>query len=162
MKKQINMSLSSSSIDKAIKEVINYKQELLGKMQLLIETLVNEGVEIAKNNVSAMVGEFATGELEASIKGAYFPARGEGYIVAESDHAMYFEFGIGLVGKENPHPNAQGWQYDVNNHGENGWWYFDKGEWRWTKGYKYHPFMYNTAIELLGMVEGIAKGIFNE
>jgi len=37
----------------------------------------------------------------------------------------YIEFGTGIVGESSPHPDAManGWDYDVNNHGTKGWWY---------------------------------------
>lgn len=39
----------------------------------------------------------------------------------------YHEYGTGIIGSQFPHVSevlAQaGWKYDVNSHGENGWWY---------------------------------------
>lgn len=41
------------------------------------------------------------------------------------DDMYYLEFGTGIAGKYNSHPDANkiGWEYDVNNHGAKGWWY---------------------------------------
>ena len=40
-----------------------------------------------------------------------------------TEQMSYIEFGTGIVGKQSPHELAeeQGWQYDVNQHGEKGW-----------------------------------------
>lgn len=77
----------------------------------------------------------------------------------EGQTAMYLEFGTGIVGKSNPHPNPMiGWVYDINSHGEKGWWYptvssdpnpikwTDKsGQLRaWTKGRPASPFVFDT------------------
>jgi len=80
-----------------------------------------------------------------------------------AEYAMYVEFGTGLVGANNPHPNpsfnGEDWEYDVNEHGEKGWWYpttaddpnptkkYSASEDMWfakTKGMPARPFMYNT------------------
>lgn len=74
------------------------------------------------------------------------------------DYAIYVEFGTGIVGSENPHPNPSRWQYDVNQHGDEGWWYktdnpypnqkvikTDDGETlAHTRGQESKPFMYKT------------------
>lgn len=78
----------------------------------------------------------------------------------DEGYAMFVEFGTGVVGKDNQHPkpNMSNWTYDINEHGESGWWYPSKesdpnptkylsksGEWwAWTKGQASRPFMYLT------------------
>lgn len=60
-----------------------------------------------------------------------------------AEYAMYVEFGTGVVGSENPHPHA--WEYDINEHGADGWTYIGKdGKRHWTAGQRSHPVMYNT------------------
>lgn len=79
---------------------------------------------------------------------------------ATSDHVMFIEYGTGIRGQENPHPKADidGWEYDVNEHGDEGWWYpttmadpnptkriSANGDiYAWTKGHMSRPFMYET------------------
>ena len=89
----------------------------------------------------------------------------EGIIFRLSDghYAMFVEYGTGIRGSENPHPWSGDidWKYDVNNHGESGWWYptvesdenptkvySDKiGGWvAWTAGSESRPFMYDTEM----------------
>ena len=78
-----------------------------------------------------------------------------GIKISIGDYGMYVEFGTGIVGASNPHPHP--WIYDVNGHGEKGWFYptdaSDPNPWKhyyngklyaWTKGQKARPFMYNT------------------
>lgn len=46
------------------------------------------------------------------------------------DDMYYLEFGTGIVGQRNPHPEASkyGWLYDINNHGDKGWTFRRKSE----------------------------------
>lgn len=46
----------------------------------------------------------------------------------EGDDVAYIEFGTGIVGAESPYPtaNSLGWDYDINLHGWDGWYYTHK------------------------------------
>lgn len=51
----------------------------------------------------------------------------------------YKEYGTGIVGSQNPHVAealaSMGWKYDINQHGEKGWFYpKEDGTYGWTKG----------------------------
>lgn len=84
-------------------------------------------------------------------------------VYTESALAMYVEYGTGIVGSENPHTEVEGWKYDVNEHGEKGWFYQDTGgNWHWTKGQKAHEFMYKAFQDLEANYMSIAEQIFNE
>lgn len=157
----IKFGLNEQDIDRAIKEVAQFKQEFLRKCNQLIEVLTETGVEVARVQVAQLDAIF-TGELWNSIEGYYSPTYNVGIIKAGAYYAAYVEFGTGVVGSQSPHPEPQGWQYDVNQHGDKGWVYYDdySGEFRWTKGFKSRPFMYNTARELEKICAKVAKGVF--
>jgi hypothetical protein len=159
--KRIVIKLSEDSISKAIREVEKYKGELKNKVHLLIERLTDYGVEVAKAQVREL-GAFYTGELEESITGYYSPSTQVGIIKTDVPYAVYVEFGTGVVGAGSPHPAPAGWRYDVNNHGEAGWWYFNERDqkWHWTKGIESRPFMYNTLQILERESARIAKEVF--
>lgn len=157
----IKFKLDEKDIDRAIREVEQFKKGFLEKCNRLIETLTDQGAEIAKVQVVQLDAEY-TGELKNSIEGYYSPTTKVGIIRAGAYYAAYVEFGTGVVGSRSAHPNPQGWQYDVNSHGDSGWVYYDddSGEFRWTKGFKSRPFMYNTARELEKTCSKIAKEVF--
>ena len=162
-KKVISFSLDEKEIDRAIKEIKQYEQEFLRKCNLLVEKLTEYGAEVAKIQVASL-GAFDTGELQNSIGGYYSPSTNVGIIEAGAYYAVYVEFGTGVVGSQSPHPKPQGWQYDVNQHGDEGWVYYDdgSGKFRWTKGFKSRPFMYNTARQLEKECRKIAEGVFGK
>ena len=159
--RNITMNLNVRDINRAIREVEKYKKEIKQKTQLLIEELTNRGVDIAKTHVRGL-NAFYTGELESSINGYFSPSLGVGIIKASAWYAVYVEYGTGIVGATSPHPDPKGWQYDINSHGEKGWWYFNDRDqkWHWTKGFQSRPFMYNTVKELEREVRKIAKEVF--
>lgn len=157
----IKFKLSESEIDRAIKEVRQFKKEFLQKCNELVAALTDYGVEVAKVKVAELDAVY-TGELMNSIDGYYSPTFNVGIIKAGAYYAAYVEFGTGVVGSRSPHPNPDGWAYDVNSHGDEGWVYYDDetGNFRWTKGFKSRPFMYNTARQLEKDCERIAREVF--
>lgn len=161
MSKKIIFGLSTKEINRAIRELEQYKKELNRKTSLLIEALTDRGVEIAKAQIREL-GAVYTGELEESITGYFNPTVQVGIIRAGAPYAIYVEFGTGVVGAGSPHPAPAGWRYDVNNHGEAGWWYFNDRDqkWHWTKGIESRPFMYNTVQILERESVRIAKEVF--
>jgi len=69
---------------------------------------------------------------------------------ADGGHAIYVEFGTGIVGKDKPHKEANkfGITYDRNEHKEKGWIYPKDNRFYWTKGQPSKPFMYNAKLRL--------------
>ena len=159
----IKFTLDEKEIARAIREVKQFKKQFLEKCSQLVETLTDKGAEIAKIQVAQLDAVY-TGELKNSIEGYYSSTSNVGIIKAGAYYAAYVEFGTGVVGSRSAHPNPQGWQYDVNSHGDEGWVYYDEdgGKFRWTKGFKSRPFMYNTARELEKICEKIAKEVFGQ
>ena len=157
----IRFTLDRKDIDRAIKELKRFKTEFLKKCNQLVQELTEHGVDVAKVEVTQLDAVY-TGELRNSIEGYFSPTTGVGIIKAGAYYAVYVEFGTGVVGSQSPHPNPQGYQYDVNNHGDEGWVYYDddSGNFRWTKGFKSRPFMYNTARQLEKDCKKIAQEVF--
>lgn len=165
MAKKISFGLSVSEVRNAIKEVQKYKENLNYKCKVFAERLAEEGVALARIKVSEKDAIY-TGELLSSIKAEYGGSSAEGatwYIYTDCDWAIYVEFGTGVVGSQSPHPDTSlvNWKYDVNSHGESGWYYYKDGEWHWTKGMPSRPFMYETGRDLGQIIQMVAKEVFN-
>ena len=144
--KSIHMDLSTQSINQAIREVKLLRDDLKAKCWELVKALTMEGAEIAKMQVASL-DAVDTGELEQSIQGLFFPSERCGFVIADCPYAIYVEYGTGIIGRDEPHPEAEGkWDYDVKQHDILGWIYrSDKdGKFHWTQGYVSRPFMYNT------------------
>ena len=163
MPKKITINaLSKSSIENAIKQLRAYQNDLTYKCQLLAEKLAENGVEIARVQIADLDAIF-TSELLSSIHAEYKGSTKGGSIwsvVAGTDHAMFVEFGTGIVGKQSPYPgelpDGVSWEY-----ARYGWFYKDDdGQWWFTEGMPSRPFMYYTSIQLRDIVLKTAKEVF--
>lgn len=161
MKKTITMTLDPQSLRQAADDILRYRNQLIQRANRLIEKLAEEGELIAKMQVRALGAEY-TGHLHDSISGFFDSGSRCGVIRAGAWYAIFVEYGTGVVGSRNPHPNPQGWGYDVNGHGDDGWVYLNErdGHWHWTSGMASRPFMYNTGEELKQLCRSIAEEVF--
>lgn len=165
--KNITMTLDPASIQDAIEQIAKLKEDLGDALSELARFITEEkGVEFAKMQI-AQFPAIDTGELLGSITGKYNKGEHAGTIYSGAYYAVYVEFGTGIVGDKNPHPQAKahGWAYDINDHGTAGWFYPVKdgpesNAWNpngrkaagvslaWTRGMPARPFMYNTLLDL--------------
>lgn len=173
MSKKITITLSQKSIQDAISQIKAYQNVLTYKCQLLAEKLAEKGVEIARLQLADLDAIFTT-ELISSVHAEYKGSiKGGGIwaVVAGTDHAMFVEFGTGIVGKRSPYPGnlpeGVDWQYVSGKtirqlaDGRYGWFYQDdEGQWWFTEGMPSRPFMYCTAQELEKIVVEVAKEVF--
>ena len=161
MPKVIEFSLDPSSLERAAQEVKKYAMELDEKVEALIRKLAERGAMVAKVQLAALDAVY-TGELLSGIEGIYNEKDHVGIVRAGAPYAIFVEYGTGVIGAGSPHPKPDGWQYDANGHGDEGWVYLNErdGKYHWTRGYQSRPFMYNTARELERECVNIAKEVF--
>lgn len=165
-KKILKSDLSVSGIKNLQKQLQDYQKDLIEKCKEFVRKLAERGIEIAKLKITEYDAIY-TGELLASInaeQGAVIQNGAKWIVYTNCPWAKFVEFGVGIVGKNSPHPNTSivGWKYDVNEHGEKGWFYFRDGEWHWTKGMPSRPFMYETALELAQEITKTAREVFGK
>lgn len=170
--KTIKVKLDPKSIDKAIKELNQYKKDVENKTRLLVQRLTNLGADVARVKIIGM-GAYYSGELLSGVDGYYSPLLNAGFVKVTNDHVAFVEFGTGVVGKSNPHVNGEylskaAWQYATGpkifttQDGRVGWIYpTDDGGFRFTEGMQSRPFMYETALELQREFPKIAKEVFS-
>lgn len=166
-------NLSTDGIERLKRELLNYKNNTLRhKVDLLAKRLAEKGVVIAQTNVAKLDAIF-TGELMNSISaksGGSTQNSAIFYIVADSEHAVYVEFGTGQLGEEGgyPYPFPQGvnWNYNTGktifeiSPGQYGWFYQRDGKWYFTQGMPSRPFMYETSLELQTLIARTAREVF--
>ena len=159
---KIKATLSAKSLDKAIAEIEAYRRKVEKFPEKAVEKAVEMGVEQAKDLAMYMLA-YDSGQLVDGIIGETDGDKGR--IVSTAFHTMFVEFGTGVRGKEEPHPEyfAMGWKYDVNEHGEAGWFYKgDDGKVHWTKGMPSRPFMHDTAQMMKEAIPWIAETVLEE
>ena len=157
--------LDPRSIDAAIAEINQVRDDLRRMCESLVRKLTEEGIEIAKMQIASLDAVDTT-DLLSSIGGVYFPSERLGVVYSDCPYALFVEYGTGPVGEMNQHPEPGKiqWEYNVGSHiGPNmthpewgdGWLYLNTkdGQWHWTAGQPARPYMYNTLKWLEEMAE---------
>ena len=169
--KAIKVRLSAEGVKQAVQELREYQAKVQAAASAIVAALASAGEEFA---VAAVLPFAETGQLASSIKAE---ASGNvGFVKCSCGYAVYVEFGTGIKGAGSPHPDTAilGWKYDINQHGELGWWYpTDSADpnpykytakngttYAWTRGMPSRPFMYETAQMLRASVIPIARSVF--
>lgn len=157
-------SLDPKSINAAIMEVEKRKKGYQNKLNRLAYELAKRGEEIAKERCRTSTNG-DTGWLEESIWCEVDIVNNKFKVAVhmDADYAVMVEFGTGIVGAWNPHPNAgrRGWKHDVNDHGYEGWVYKDDaGDFYWTQGQPSNPIMWDTVQQLKEEFPVIARKVF--
>lgn len=152
------------SLSNAVRRLEDVRDNILKNSTELLNQLADLGSQNARNMVVAY-DAIDTGTLYNSI----YPvgvAEGEriSKVVADTPYAVYVEYGTGIVGSVNSHPAPDDWAYDVNSHGEAGWYYFDevRGKWSWTMGQPARPFMYETKLYLERLAPKVAANMYKK
>lgn len=158
--------LSAKGFRNLAKQVREYRKSLTDKCEEFAYRMAEEGFAIAQLKILSF-NAVMTGELLDSMNleaGDILSNGSTYYIYTDCDWAAFVEFGTGVVGQENPHPETgiANWKYDVNDHGEKGWFYFKDGEWHWTKGMPSRAFLFETGQELknISLISSIAEEVF--
>lgn len=154
--RKISFELNAASIDRAIREVEQYRTDLQNACQELAARLTAEGVQIAKMYVMSYPA-IDTGELLNSINGVYDASSHVGIVKADAVYAIYVEYGTGVRGGENPHPLGNG------KYRSTGWYYYNgrENKVKWTLGMPSRPFMYDTFRELQRVWPSIAANVMS-
>lgn len=176
---KISMKLSVDSVDKAIRELRQYKKQITVNSDELSHRIAKEGAEKAAKKVRGMATYGNLNDIASSID-ARKKSNGHWVVATNNFKAPYVEFGTGVRGKNSPHPVApqMGWTYMTGqftyHDGKLGWWYpttsddpnttlrqTENGDWiAFTSGMPSRPFMHETAIELKSSVRSTAREVF--
>ena len=145
------MSLSLDSIENYQKMLKEYAKELPKIAENIVNRVSEEGLN--DNYKSTIKKEIENTESKVT-----------GGIKTTEEKDTYREFGTGVVGSESPHPDIMsGWIYDVNEHGEKGWFYpKGDGTYGWTKGQIAHRKFYNAMQRMEEKFPEIAKEEFSK
>lgn len=133
MSKIIKMRLSTKSIDKAIKEIKAYKDEVRLKTVQLVRALASRGLTVVDSNT------FAEGDSDASNTNAYVEVEERGttavaHLYLAGEDVAFIEFGAGVYyngsAGSSPNPFGQKLGLTIGSYGkghgkENSWYYRD-------------------------------------
>lgn len=170
---KISMSLSPSSIDRAIQQLEEYKRGLEQKAEKLRSRLVDIGYQVATVGFGSAIYD---GTNDVSVETNLEGNNGKVVIKASGEVVMFIEFGAGVAYPDS-HPQASEmgmthgtygkgygrrntWAYYGDNPGTNGWTKPERPGLVFTHGNPANMPMYNAKEEMRQQIETIAKEVF--
>lgn len=173
-KKIIRISLSEKDIDRAIKELEQYKQEIVRKTELLRAKIAERIANLAQSGFNGAVVDDLTGgsggARKADVRVSIDERENVSVIIAAGEDAVWAEFGAGVyhngsVGSS-PHPKGQELGLTIGGYGKGMgkrqvWGFYEDGELKLTHGAPATMPMYNAMKIVCDEIVAIAKEVFN-
>ncbi len=170
-RKVISFGLSTSEINRAMKELADYKQEILHKTELLREKVAERLADEAKNGFSGAVVDDLTrgGQRFAQVDVSVDNRGSVTVVVASGEDAVWVEFGAGVYHNgspgSSPHPHGAELGMTIGGFGKgNGkkevWGFYEDGELKLTRGTPARMPMALAVTTVCNDIQAIAKEVF--
>lgn len=170
-RKKITIGLSEQDIDRAIREMAQYKAEFTRKVELLREKVADRLAGEAQTGFNgAVVDDLIKREQKfADVKVSVDNRANLSVVVASGEDAVWVEFGAGVYHNSSPgsspHPNGAELGFTIGSFGKgNGkkeaWGYYDEGELKLTRGTPATMPMYRAVQTVCNDVQSIAREVF--
>lgn len=172
-KKVIRISLSEKDIDRAIKELERYKQEIIRKTELLRTKIAERIANLAQSGFSGAVVDDLTGgsggARKADVRVSIDERENVSVIIAAGEDAVWVEFGAGVFHNGStggsPHPKGSEFGFTIGGYGKGmgkrqTWGFYEDGELRLTHGTPAVMPMYNALKTVCEEITSIAKEVF--
>lgn len=174
-KKVISFGLSESEISRALKELAEYKQEILRKTELLREKVAERLADEARSGFTgAVVDEQILKGGSASPKYAQVDVSVDNrgsvtVVVAKGEDAVWVEFGAGVYFNgspgSSPHPRGVELGMTIGGFGKgNGkketWGFYEDGELKLSRGTPARMPMSHAVTTVCNDIQEIAKEVF--
>ena len=170
-KKVISFGLSEKEIDRAIKELEQYKKEIIRKTTLLrvkiaerIETEVRSGFS------GAVVDDLLNGgKKTAQVSVSMDNKENVSVVIAAGEDAIWVEFGAGVFHNgsagASPHPKGSELGFTIGGYGKGmgkkqTWGYYEDGELKLTHGTPATMPMYRAVRTVCSEIAEIAREVF--
>ena len=168
--KTINIDLTQSGIQKAVREIRQYKQSLVNKNALFVQRLGEIGIPVIDSRIAAAQGD-SNKNHNTYIRLNSFGSYSQAVLVVEGKDLLMLEFGAGIhyngAAGSSPHPKGQEFGYTIGSYGRgqgaNDFWFYtaDTGESVMSHGTQATMPVYNASVEILQRIKEIAKEVFS-
>lgn len=172
-KKVIRISLSEKDIDRAIKELEQYKREIIRKTELLRTRIAERIANLAQSGFNDAVVDDLTGgsggARKADVRVSIDERENVSVIIAAGEDAVWVEFGAGVFHNGStggsPHPKGSELGFTIGGYGKGmgkrqTWGFYEDGELRLTHGTPAVMPMYNALKTVCEEITSIAKEVF--
>lgn len=171
-KKTLKINLfDSKSLQSAIKQIQQYRDDLLRKCDLFVRRLAEVGIPVIDQNISAAAGDSDKGH-NTYIKLNSFGSYSQATLVCEGKDLLFIEFGAGVhyngAAGSSPHPKGEEMGYTIGSYGKgqgkNDFWFYyaDTGEAVMSHGTQATMPMYKAGVEMRRQILTIAKEVFGQ
>lgn len=169
-KRTIKIDLfDSKSLQSAIKQIQQYRDDLPRKCELFVRRLAEVGIPVIDQNISAAAGD-SDKNHNTYIKLNSFGSYSQATLVCEGKDLLFIEFGAGIHYNGNaggsPHPKGEELGYTIGSYGKgqgkNDFWFYyaDSGEAVMSHGTESTMPVYKSGIEIRRQVLKIAREVF--
>lgn len=170
-KKVITFGLSAREINRAIKELEQYKQEIIRKTDLLREKVADRLAELAKSGFAGAVVDdlLRGGQRTAQVDVTIEDRENVTLVIANGENAIWAEFGAGVHHNgspgSSPHPKGSELGFTIGSYGKgmgkkDTWGFYEDGELRLTHGAPATMPMYNALKTVCDEISEIAREVF--
>lgn len=170
-KKVITFGLSAREINRAIKELEQYKQEIIRKTDLLREKVADRLAELVKSGFAGAVVDdlLRGGQRTAQVDVTIEDRENVTLVIASGEDAIWAEFGAGVHHNgspgSSPHPKGSELGFTIGSYGKgmgkkDVWGFYEDGELRLTHGAPATMPMYNALKTVCDEISEIAREVF--
>lgn len=169
-KRTIKIDLfDSKSLQSAIKQIQQYRDDLPRKCELFVRRLAEVGIPVIDQNISAAAGD-SDKNHNTYIKLNSFGSYSQAELIVESRSILFLEFGAGIhyngAAGGSPHPKGEEMGYTIGSYGKgqgkNDFWFYyaDTGEAVMSHGTQATMPLYKAGVEIRRQILTIAKEVF--
>ncbi len=168
----ISFKLSEQEIDRAIREVEQYKKNFMQKLDLLRQRVAEELAKEARSGFSgAIVDDIFKGgsRRTAQVDVSYDHRDKISVVIADGEDAVWVEFGAGVYHNgsagSSPHPKGSELGITIGGYGKGygrkkAWGYYSEGELKLTHGTPATMPMYNAVKTVCDSMNSIVREVF--
>lgn len=170
-KKVIRFGLSAREIDRAIRELEQYKQDIIRKTDLLRERVAERLAELSRDGFAGAVVDdlLKDGQRTAQVDVSIDQRDNVTLVIARGEDAVWVEFGAGVhyngSAGTSPHPKGSELGFTIGGYGKgmgkkDVWGFYEDGELRLTHGTPATMPMYNAVKTVCDEIAEIAREVF--
>lgn len=170
-KKIIRFGLSARDIDKAMRELEQYKRDIIRKTDLLRERVAERLAELSRDGFAgAVVDDLLKGGQRTAQVDVSIDQRGNiTLVIARGEDAVWVEFGAGVhyngSAGTSPHPKGSELGFTIGGYGKgmgkkDVWGFYEDGKLRLTHGAPATMPMYNAVKTVCDEIAEIAREVF--
>lgn len=170
-KKVIRFGLSAREIDKAIRELEQYKQDIIRKTDLLRARVAERLAELSRDGFAGAVVDdlLKGGQRTAQVDVSIDQRDNVTLVIARGEDAVWVEFGAGVhyngSAGTSPHPKGSEFGFTIGGYGKgmgkkDVWGFYEDGELRLTHGAPAVMPMYNAVKTVCDEIAEIAREVF--